>query len=103
MNYLLDTQTILWYTTNDNRLPKQQYKNIENSENKIYISHVSIWEMGIKNTIGKLKIENGIEYFVKVKLEPFDFVFLSIQLSHILEAVSLPYYHRDPFDRLLIA
>ena len=103
MNYLLDAHSILWYTLNDDRLPVQQYRNIENSSNQIFISYVSIWEIGIKNSIGKLKIEKSFESFVKEKLEPYNFIFLSIQLSHVIEATSLPFHHRDPFDRMLIA
>lgn len=98
MKFLLDSHTVLFYTMNDNRLPDSQYRNIENTESQIYISDVSIWELGIKISIGKLKIEKGIEYFVKEKLEPFNFVFLPIQLSHIIEATLLPLHHRDPFD-----
>lgn len=103
MKYLLDTHTILWYATNDRRLPVKQYETIESSQNQIFISHVSIWEIGIKSAIGKLKIENTVESFVREKIEPYNFFFLSIELHHILKATSLPQHHHDPFDRLLIA
>lgn len=103
MKYLLDTHTILWYATNDRRLAVEQYKAIESSQNQIFISHVSVWEIGIKSAIGKLKIENTVESFVREKIEPYNFIFLPIELNHIFKATSLPLHHRDPFDRMLIS
>ncbi len=100
MNYLLDTHTFLWWLNNSEQLSQDVRKIIENGDNRIFISHASQWEISIKVAINRLvfpveKMENEVE------LNGFEV--LAITTPHIIQTVSLPMHHRDPFDRMLIA
>ncbi len=103
MKYVLDTQALLWFVNGDSSLPKKMSEQFITNENQIFISYVSIWEIGIKNAIGKLHLSKNLQYFIDSEIKDYKFHLLDIQLSHIIQAVSLPLHHRDPFDRLLIA
>lgn len=103
MNILIDTQAIIWFAENNNQLSKTARAAIEDIENTCYISMASFWEMSIKINLGKLTV-NGLtlsEFMDEVAEN--DFKTLDIQRPHILENERLPLYHRDPFDRLIIA
>jgi len=92
----------LWFVEGDSRLPSKCRLDISNSDNEIFVSHISIWEIGIKTSIGKLKLSKNLQSMINEDVyNHFDF--LRIDLVHIIEATSLPLHHRDPFDRLLIA
>jgi len=101
MRYLLDTHALLWFISGE-RLPDNVVSEIKNSENKIFVSIASIWEIGIKYSIGKLIMKIG---FDDIK----DFMFnnnieiLPVEFSHIQELIKLPLVHNDPFDRIIIA
>ncbi len=74
--------------------------------NEIFISHASIWEMSIKYSIGKLKMPSSARSFQNELLHHVylnEFQILPIALEHILEVSVMPLFHRDPFDRLLVA
>lgn len=102
MRYLLDTQALLWYVDGNPRLPSNYRSEISNSDNDVFVSYVSIWEIGMKSSIGKLNLTKNLYSMITEDIvNHFDF--LHIELSHIIEAVSLPLHHRDPFDWLLIA
>jgi len=103
MDFLLDTHTLLWYTTDDARLPGDLFGKIEDPGNRIHLSHVSFWEIRIKNAIGKLALKVDLRSFIRQEIEPYGFILHSIRLEDIIEATSLPLHYRDPFDRLLIA
>jgi len=103
MKYLLDAQALLWFINGDKRLPGKYRDIFAKSSNQIFISLVTIWEIGIKNAIGKLSIKGNLQEFVKKEIEGYNFYYMDIRLNHIIEATSLPMHHRDPFDRLLIA
>jgi PIN domain nuclease of toxin-antitoxin system len=98
MKALLDTHIVLWYVTDDNKLRQEVIDLIENQENQIYISIASLWEMSIKASIGKLNLTQPIEDFIGQNIH-----LLPIGLEHITAIQSLPFHHRDPFDRMLIA
>ena len=103
MNILIDTQAIIWFAENNNQLSKTARAAIEDVENTCYVSMASFWEMSIKINLGKLTV-NGLtlsEFMDEVAEN--DFKTLDIQRPHILENERLPLYHRDPFDRLIIA
>jgi PIN domain nuclease of toxin-antitoxin system len=98
MRALLDTHIVLWYVTDDNKLKQNAIDLIENHENQIYISIASLWEISIKASIGKLKLLQPIEDFIGQNIQ-----LLPIDIEHITAIQSLPFHHRDPFDRMLIA
>jgi PIN domain nuclease of toxin-antitoxin system len=103
MKILIDTQSIIWFAENNTLLSKTARAAIEDSENTCFVSMASFWEMSIKINLGKLSI-NGLTLseFMDEVVEN-DFQTLDIQRPHILENERLPLFHRDPFDRLIIA
>ena len=103
MKYILDTHCWLWWLVTPELLGKKALDIIENPANEIFISVVTSWEIAIKNSIGKLPLPMSAEKFVMSRLAQCGFSSLSIEHIHALRVVSLPFHHRDPFDRLLIA
>ena len=100
--YLLDTHTIIWFARNLPQISNKALITINNIENNIFISDISIWEIAIKMKIGKLDIGISLKEFIN-KIENIKIKWLSIKHNHILETINLPFHHRDPFDRMLIA
>lgn len=103
MRYLIDTHTFLWFVTNDSKLSHDALDLIENDANAIFLSIASLWEMGIKFSIGKLKIHKPFQEFVDEQIHVNQLQLLNIEPSHITMVSILPFHHRDPFDRMLIA
>ncbi len=100
MRYLLDTHIFLWSLNNDRRLKDDIKKILINPELAVFISVASAWELSIKT-----KTHPGFELRTSIK-EAFNisgFGILSIFLEHALTVGKLPLYHKDPFDRILIA
>ncbi len=98
MNILLDTHILLWFVKGEKRLSTSRRKIITNSSNHILVSLASMWEISIKTSIGKLDIPTNFDLFVPQEMD-----FLNITLAHIESVQKLPFHHRDPFDRMLIA
>lgn len=98
--YLIDTHILIWWLTDDPQLSKTAREILSNPKNHIVVSVVSAWEMNIKLTVNK-------QFRMSVSLEEcfntagFDIV--PITLEHVLTLQSLPYLHKDPFDRMLIS
>lgn len=103
MKAILDTHCWLWWLTNPEKLGKECFKVIEDSNNEIYISTATSWEIAIKYSTGKLSLPEEPEKFVLSRLERCGFSTLHIEHIHALRVSSLPLHHRDPFDRILIA
>lgn len=98
-SFLLDTHIFIWAMEDSKRLPQTIKSTITNSDNKIYISVATIWEISIKTAIKKMKLSFDIETSIqKTNLEV-----LPIQISHVLKTGKLPPHHSDPFDRIIIA
>lgn len=99
MNYLLDTHIVLWWLNDSKKLKPSIRTIITTSENNIFTSSASIWEISIKRALGKLKApENTLE-----KINESDFQLLSVTARQAWQVQQLPFHHKDPFDRLLIA
>ena len=105
MRYLLDTHVLLWWRGDDPRLPSywDDQLNYFNKGHEIFFSPVSIWEISIKRSIGKLKLEGATVDFARSLITDHGFRQLPIELHEICRTEKLPMHHRDPFDRLLIA
>lgn len=73
------------------------------SDVELLISTVSLWEIAIKTSIGKLTLTQSYEVFIPQQLEQNSIEILPIKLEHLVVVSTLPFHHRDPFDRLLIA
>lgn len=103
MRLLLDTHTFLWFIADDSRLSTQARSLIEDAANDIVLSIASVWEMAIKISLGKLSLDTPFATFIPEQLRLNQIDLLGINIEHLSALVSLPFYHRDPFDRLLIA
>ena len=103
MRLLLDSHAFLWWVTADAALGRRARAAIADSRNECFLSHASIWEMAIKASLGKLRLPSSVERFVVEHCAANDFQLLSIALAHIALVESLPFHHRDPFDRVLVA
>jgi PIN domain nuclease of toxin-antitoxin system len=100
---LLDTQAFLWFVTDDTRLSTGARAAIENSANERALSIASIWEMAIKNALGKLTFTEPFHQFVVQETAANQIELLAITVEHAIAVAFLPMHHKDPFDRLIIA
>ena len=103
MRVLADTHAFLWYIYDDPRLPKKVVELFEDEETRSIISLVSVWEIAIKNQIGKLRLGMEFRAFLDNYIEGTDIEVLALESAHLLTYSELPLHHRDPFDRMLIA
>jgi PIN domain nuclease of toxin-antitoxin system len=103
MNLLLDTHTLLWAIGQSNELSKKAIKEIENVNNEILVSAISLWEIALKAGIGKLKLSFPVASIADY-CEKMRFTFLPLNPLDALNSKDLPFKanHKDPFDRLLI-
>ena len=103
MKLLLDTQSLIWFDQDDPRLPARAKALLESSENELWLSPASYWEIAIKVSIGKLTLASPFDEFMTRIIAQNGLVVLPILVKHCWLLVGLEYHHRDPFDRLLIA
>lgn len=102
MAYLLDTHTLLWFVAGDKQLPESSKEIIKNVNESCFLSATSLWEITIKHQLKKLELGISLE-------ELFEFVdrnqieIIPINSIHLLQLSQIPFYHNDPFDRLIIA
>jgi PIN domain nuclease of toxin-antitoxin system len=102
MNILLDTHAFIWFLNGDNLLNETAKGAIENTENKCLISMASIWELAIKFSLGKLQLAGDFSEIGSF-LHQNEIDILPITFEHIQQLLALPFHHRDPFDRIIIA
>ena len=100
-NYLLDTNVLLWRLHKHERIPSEIVVLINNPQFNVSVSVVSIWEIIIKMQAGKLTLPAYIS--IPHLLQQSGLELLSVRIEHVMAIAVLPMYHRDPFDRLLIA
>lgn len=98
MNLLLDTQALLWWLAGTD-LTESAVEAIADPDNVVLVSAITVWEIEIKRSLGKLDAPEGlIEAIADSGFEP-----LPVEFAHAHAAGTLPHHHRDPFDRMLIA
>jgi PIN domain nuclease of toxin-antitoxin system len=102
MTVLLDTHILLWFQGLDTRLSDAVRERIEVGPEHFFVSQVSLWEIAIKLSIGKLSLDKDLTTTF-AKIEEAGFEILPMRTAHIIEVSLLPLHHRDPFDRMLIA
>jgi len=103
MKLLLDTHTALWWVNEYENLSSNAKKLLLDEACILYISIASIWEIAIKSSIGKLPgFNGGVGKFLS-KMEEMPVDLITITLRHVEIVETLPFIHRDPFDRLLVA
>lgn len=103
MKFLLDTHTFFWWVTDNPQLSNIVRGIIANPDNTILFSAASAWEIVIKFRTGKLSLPEEPELYICSRLVANQFESLPIQINHVLQVANLPDYHKDPFDRILIA
>ena len=103
MTLLLDTHTLLWFLTNDPKLSARARGAIEDVANETHVSAASLWEVAIKSALGKLTLPATYAEIFPRQLETNGFGLLPITPAHCATLLTLPFHHRDPFDRLLLA
>ncbi|RPH77782.1 MAG: type II toxin-antitoxin system VapC family toxin [Planctomycetaceae bacterium] len=100
MRFLLDTHLLLWLLAEPGRVPAPVRQLISGARSEAYFSLASIWEVAIKRSIGRLGIGART---VADHLEDHGFRRLDLRVEHLDALESLPWLHRDPFDRMLVA
>ncbi len=102
MRAILDTHAILWWVTNNPQISQVVRDIITDSDNILYLSVASSWEIIIKFNTGKLPLQELPTQFIQSCLRGNRFERMAIDLPHVLQLNTLPDHHKDPFDRILI-
>ncbi|MDI6794425.1 MAG: type II toxin-antitoxin system VapC family toxin, partial [bacterium] len=103
MRLLLDTHTFLWFIDGNPKLSRYARQLIEELTNERFLSVASLWEMSIKNSLGKLKLPLPFTKLVTEQVSGNSIKLLHIVPDHLDVLRTLSFYHKDPFDRLIIA
>jgi PIN domain nuclease of toxin-antitoxin system len=99
MKILLDTHTFLWFISADNQLSSKAKNIISDPNYTKYISIATFWEVTIKLSLNKLKLQVSLDALFDLK----GYEHLNISIQHLLQLQNLEFHHRDPFDRIIIA
>lgn len=102
MRLLLDTHALLWFQAGDRRLSRAARRAIEADEAELVVSAATVWEMASKASLGRLQLSGSVEAYVAEKMAQ-GYRLLSVSSVHAAKVETLPWHHRDPFDRLLAA
>ena len=103
MRLLLDTHTLLWTFEEPHKLSQAATAALADPGNSLTVSIASLWEITIKIAKGQLTVPgNSIEYILGL-VDSSRINLLSLHSAHLLELQPLPRFHKDPFDRILIA
>jgi PIN domain nuclease of toxin-antitoxin system len=102
MRFLLDTHAFLWLAADDERAPTRLRELFADPSNECLLSAASVWEMAIKSSLGKLSLATPLEHLVRGGIEQ-GVRLLPVAAEHAYLVETLPFHHRDPFDRLLVA
>ncbi len=100
---LLDTHALLWLMEDDPRLGAKAKALAAAGDVPLFVSYASLWEIAVKQSIGKLTLALPLLDFVESRVLGAGLSLLSIRVEHIARCADLPLHHRDPFDRLLVA
>jgi PIN domain nuclease of toxin-antitoxin system len=102
MRYLLDTHAAIWIFQCRDQLSQNATTALDDLSSDLYISIVSAWEIAIKISIGKLNFPKGVSGFLET-IKQNDIKLIGVLPKHVQCVETLPFLHRDPFDRLLVA
>lgn len=103
MKLLLDTHALLWFYLADERLSENAKAAILDRSSEVYVSPASYWEIAIKVSLGKYQLNESYSDFIQNAIFANGFKILQVDPAHTEKVVHLPFHHKDPFDRLLIA
>lgn len=103
LDLLFDTHSFIWWADEPTKLAPAALAALEDENNRLFLSDASIWEMQIKVQLGKMKLKLLLPDLIESQKRNNDVEILHITTEHILALDNLPFHHKDPFDRLLIA
>ncbi len=103
LDLLFDTHSFIWWADEPTKLSATALATLEDENNHLFLSDASIWEMQIKVQLGKMKLKLPLKDLIESQQRDNEVEILSITTKHILALDNLPFHHKDPFDRLLIA
>lgn len=103
MNLLLDTHVLLWMHDEIEKLSKSVRDALTVTENALYISTASIWEIQVKFKSGRLKLAKPIDEILDEQIAANDLSILPLDRNHAVNVINLPSTHKDPFDRMIIS
>ncbi len=103
MKLLLDTHVFIWWADHPEKLSPAALSALKDEANELLLSVASVWEMQIKIQLGKLKLSLPLKELIENQQETNDLTVSPVALTHVLALDTLPFHHKDPFDRLLIA
>lgn len=103
MRLLLDTHIFLWFISGDATLNEQSRTLIQDADNERYLSIASIWEITIKSSLGRLNVPLPMSALIRDHVWSNAMEILEIAPAHLDALHALPYHHKDPFDRLIVA
>ncbi len=102
MQFLIDTHILIWFLEGNKLLSKSRRQIIADPNNDVFVSIASLWEMAIKISLGKLTLAKPLADVIKqIAIENIEV--MTISPEHTLQVSILPFHHRDPFDRIIIA
>lgn len=102
MKLLVDTHALIWFQAGDRRLSKAARRAIEADDAELLISAATVWEMAIKASLGRLQLPGPVDGYIAEKVGQ-GYRMMAISWTHAAKVEDLPWHHRDPFDRLLVA
>ena len=102
MRYLLDTQVLIWYLEDSENIPIHIKKLITNEKNSKYVCSASLWEITIKIKLNKLKLSFDLSTLYQ-KIHAINIPIIDIRERHLLMYKAIDFFHKDPFDRLIIS
>ncbi|MDQ7783826.1 MAG: type II toxin-antitoxin system VapC family toxin [Desulfomonilaceae bacterium] len=103
MRLLLDTHSFLWFIGGNEQLPQAAREIIIRMDNEVLLSIASLWEIAIKTSLGRLILGRPFEELIPEQIILNEIGILPIGLDDLSTVIKLPFHHRDPFDRLIIA
>lgn len=103
MKHLLDAHSLIWALDDPSKLGKQALWVLEDPAHELLVSVGTIWELSIKVGLGKLGLSLPYRQWMERATADLGLTVLPITLEHADQQMALPFHHRDPFDRLLVA
>jgi PIN domain nuclease of toxin-antitoxin system len=103
LNLLLDAHAFLWFVLDDPQPSPPAMAAIQDSATSTYVSPASRWEIAIKISLGRYVLRHDFETFWSTGIPSGDFLILPVSVQHTAQLIALPFHHKDPFDRLLVA
>lgn len=101
--FLLDTHAFLWLAAEPKRIAPRVRRRLQESTANLFLSAASIWEMAIKSSLGKLRLELPLGELIDSQTASMGLSILEVRRVHAVMIEDLPFHHRDPFDRLIVA